>query len=80
MDKPMRDFIRLVSEMRAAQKEYFRTRDKAVLQNSKMLEKSVDAMLATLKQGYLSQQLYIMEQHGDNNVMLDTLHGDVVIR
>ena len=42
----MRDFIRLVSDMRSAQKEYFRTRDKAVLQNSKMLEKSVDAWLA----------------------------------
>ena len=80
MDKPMRDFIRLVSDMRSAQKEYFRTRDKTVLQNSKMLEKSVDAMLATLKQGYLQQQIYIMEQHGDNNLMLDTLHGDVVIR
>ena len=76
----MRDFIRLVSDMRAAQKENFRTRDKAVLQNSKMLEKSVDAMLATLKQGYLQQQLYIMEQHGDNNVMLETYSGDMVIR
>ena len=80
MDKPMRDFIRLVSDMRSAQKEYFRTRDRVALQNSKMLEKSVDAMLATLKQGNIPQQLYIMEQHGDNNLMLDTLHGDVVIR
>ena len=80
MDKPMRDFIRLVSAMRAAQKEYFRTRDKGVLQNSKMLEKSVDAKLEQFKQGYCCQHTLFMEQHGDNNVMLDTLHGDVVIR
>ena len=79
MDKPMRDFIRLVSDMRAAQKEYFRTRDKVVLQNSKSLERSVDAKLEQFKQGYCQQTLF-MEQHGDNNVMLDTLHGDVVIR
>ncbi len=79
MDRMMLDFIRLVSEMRAAQKEYFRTRDRVVLQNSKMLERSVDAKLEQFKQGYCQQTLF-MEQHGDNNVMLDTLHGDVVIR
>ena len=79
MDITMRDFIRLVSEMRAAQKEYFRTRDKTVLQNSKMLERSVDARLEQIKHGYCQQTLF-MEQHGDNNLMLDTLHGDIVIR
>ena len=57
MDRMMRDFIRLVSEMRAAQKEYFRTRDKAVLANSKMLERSVDAKLAQSKQGCRKQSL-----------------------
>lgn len=46
MDKPMRDFIRLVSAMRAAQKVYFRSRDKDALQKSKQLEKDVDAQLA----------------------------------
>ena len=79
MDRMMLDFVRLVSEMRAVQKEYFRTHDKVVLQNSKMLEKSVDAKLEQFKQGCYQQTLF-MEQHGDNNVMLDTLHGDVVIR
>lgn len=79
MDRMMRDFIRLVSEMRAAQKEYFRSRDKTVLQNSKLLEKSVDAKLEQFKQGCCKQTLF-MEQHGNNNLMLDTLHGDMVIR
>ena len=46
MDKPMRDFIRLVCAMRAAQKVYFRSRDKDALQKSKQLEKAVDAQLA----------------------------------
>ena len=45
MDKPMTDFITLVSAMRAAQKVYFRTRDAAALQKSKQLEKDVDAAL-----------------------------------
>ena len=57
MDRMMLDFIRLVSEMRAAQKEYFKTRDKVVLQNSKMLERTVDAKLEQLKQGCCKQKL-----------------------
>lgn len=31
----MEDLVKLVKEMREAQKEYFRTRDKSVLQRSK---------------------------------------------
>lgn len=58
MDRMMRDFIRLVSEMRAAQKEYFRSRDKTVLQNSKLLEKSVDAKIEQFKQGCCQQSLF----------------------
>lgn len=37
-----RDFFDLVSDMRQAQKEYFKTRDKEVLVKSKELEKRVD--------------------------------------
>lgn len=42
----MRDFITTVKAMREAQKEYFRTRDRQVLQRSKALEKRVDALIA----------------------------------
>ena len=40
MDK--REFFDKVSEMRDAQKEYFRTRSSASLNKSKMLEKEID--------------------------------------
>ena len=39
----MIEFMQLVREMRKAQKEYFKTRDKDVLAKSKQLEKRVDA-------------------------------------
>lgn len=35
----MNEFEKLVYEMRSAQKEYFRTRSKDILQKSKQLEK-----------------------------------------
>ena len=41
----MKEFIELVREMRNAQKEYFKTRDKSVLLKSKELERKVDAFL-----------------------------------
>ena len=41
----MDEFVKLVYEMRKAQKEYFRTRSKEVLQQSKQLEKRVDEYL-----------------------------------
>lgn len=37
-----KDFFCLVSEMREAQKLYFKTRSKEVLQRSKILERKVD--------------------------------------
>lgn len=37
-----REFFNLVSNMRDKQKEYFRTRDRAVLVESKSLERKVD--------------------------------------
>lgn len=39
------EFRRLVAEMRAAQREYFRTRSATALEQSKSLEKRVDAAL-----------------------------------
>jgi hypothetical protein len=39
------EFRRLVSEMRRLQKEYFRTRNMAVLEQSKVAEKAVDKAL-----------------------------------
>jgi hypothetical protein len=36
------EFIDLVRQMRTAQKEYFKTRDKGVLERSKSLERQVD--------------------------------------
>lgn len=47
----MNEFIELVREMRNAQKEYFKTRDKNILQKSKELERKVDALLQQ-KNGY----------------------------
>lgn len=41
----LEQFKSLVAQMRAAQKEYFRTRDRNVLQQSKILEKQVDDAL-----------------------------------
>ena len=41
-----KEFIDLVEKMRAKQKEYFATRDRAVLQESKKLERQVDAYLS----------------------------------
>lgn len=39
-------FWELVKQMREAQREYFRTRDHACLQESKRLERAVDAAIA----------------------------------
>ena len=41
----MKDFITTVKAMREAQKEYFRTRDRQVLQRSKELERKVDTCI-----------------------------------
>lgn len=41
-DMDARQFFDLVSDMRAKQKEYFRTRSSSVLRESKALEKQVD--------------------------------------
>lgn len=38
-----KSFFELVSDMRSAQKEFFRTKSQAALSESKQLEKAVDA-------------------------------------
>lgn len=44
----MKEFIELVREMRAAQKEYFKTRSKDALNSSKELERKVDDELQSI--------------------------------
>ena len=44
----MKEFIELVREMRNAQKEYFKTRSKDVLNRSKELERKVDTELQSI--------------------------------
>ena len=44
--KEILQFIQLVRAMRASQKEYFRTRDKNILVQSKDLERQVDKTLS----------------------------------
>lgn len=42
------EFIKTIQEMRDAQKEYFKTRDRVSLAKSKELERKVDNMLSNL--------------------------------
>lgn len=44
----MTEFMQLVRDMRNAQKEYFRTRSKDLLNRSKELERMVDAELQSI--------------------------------
>jgi len=46
----MNDFEKLVSEMRNAQKKYFKTRDAYWLRKSKELESAVDVHLSNINQ------------------------------
>lgn len=45
----LKKFVALVGDMRAAQKEYFATRDREVLSRSKALERQVDKCLDDMK-------------------------------
>lgn len=47
----MDNFEKLVRDMRAAQKKYFKTRDRAVLEESKRLEREVDKYLEERSKG-----------------------------
>lgn len=44
-----REFFSKVAQMRSMQKEYFRTRSKTALQESKQLEKEVDNEIARVE-------------------------------
>ena len=48
-DMKAREFFYLVSNMRQAQKDYFRTRDQAILRTCKVLEKQVDEEIDRVK-------------------------------
>ena len=50
------DLVPLVKQMRAAQKEYFRTRAKDVLEESKSLERETDRHLMALDELAKGQQ------------------------
>ncbi len=43
---PNPEFIELVAQMRATQKQYFKTRDPVVMDRAKALEREVDAAIA----------------------------------
>lgn len=45
------EFVKLVEQMRAAQREYFRTRSGDVLVRAKGLEEAVDAAVREMKSG-----------------------------
>ena len=44
----LKDFVKLVARMRQAQRDYFRSRDPAVLEESKALEREVDKAVKEL--------------------------------
>lgn len=52
-----KEFFTLVSQMRQAQKEYFKTRNTGVLQQSKALERQVDAEIDRVKRITTEPQL-----------------------
>ena len=47
------DFMSLVADMRQAQKDYFKTRDKAILRKAKELEQKVDQQVSYWNQDKL---------------------------
>mgnify|MGYP000654359423 CR=1 FL=1 len=49
MAVPYEEFVKVVSEMRNKQTEYFRTRDKKAHAESKALEKRVDAIIGEIE-------------------------------
>lgn len=54
----MEEFYNLVAEMRAKQKEYFRTRDANVLNEAKDLEKRVDKAIRDHEEEKLGGKLF----------------------
>lgn len=58
MEKKLWEFLELVQEMRKKQKEFFRTRDANVLNESKELEKQVDGKIESLQEDRLGGSLF----------------------
>ena len=58
MEKELWDFLEKVQELRKKQKEYFRTRDANVLQESKELERKVDKMADELQSRRRGEMLF----------------------
>lgn len=50
------EFMELVAEMRAAQRDYFRCRTSSLQKICKDLEKKVDAEISRIKNGFTSSQ------------------------
>ena len=51
------EFFDLVSQMRQAQKEYFKTRNTSILQQSKSLERQVDAEIERVNKLFAEPEL-----------------------
>ena len=58
MEKDLWEFLEKVQEMRKKQKEYFRTRDANVLNESKNLERLVDKMAEELQSRRKGEMLF----------------------
>ena len=58
MEKDLWEFLEKVQEMRKKQKEYFRTRDANVLNESKILERQVDKMAEELQSRRKGEMLF----------------------
>lgn len=55
-------FIKLVSEMRTTQKEYFKNRSQEALKTCKILEKIVDEAIIAFEKGAKQQELFNWEK------------------
>lgn len=65
--KDLQKLAQLVKDMRASQKEYFRTRDKNILLQSKELERQVDNLLSLDDDLFSSS----VKKEGWSNIRID---------
>ena len=54
----IKEYAQVVADCRKAQKEYFRTRSTAALEQSKALEKALDAATAEVVNGGRQERLF----------------------
>lgn len=57
MDEKIKAFVSLVEQMRTAQKDYFRNRQKIDLDKSRQLERSVDKFITELNDNQVKMEL-----------------------